>query len=134
MNDETLTSSASMAEWYRKNKKLSYHQMDWDSLKALAAKEKISYRQIAKDLKISRNTIRKYLSQDVKPARRPRPIRDEWRDRVKEIWTYHSTLEDKPRATAKWICSMLVEKHGYSGSERTIRTLIVELKENDEIS
>lgn len=125
------TEPTTLKEWQSKYSRVPYHQMDWELLKLLAAKENKSYRWIAREFKIARNTIRKYLSQGGVPARRPQPVRDKWRETVKNIWTYHSGQSEGESPTAKWIFSMLVEKHGYRGSERTIRTLILELKDSE---
>jgi transcriptional antiterminator len=119
-----------LVEWYNKFSVLPYHQMDWDLLKHLAKKEQKSYRQIAKDFKISRNTIKKYVNKEAHPARRPQPVRDQWRETVRNIWSYHSAQPDGDKVTAQWIFALLVEQHGYKGSERTIRTLILEFKED----
>ncbi len=118
-----------VAQWYERNSVLPYHQMDWDYLKYLAEQEQKSYRQIAKEFNISRNTLKKYINKEARPARRPQPVRDHWRETVRKIWTYHSSQPDGDKVTAQWIFAMLVEQHGYKGSERTIRTLILEFKE-----
>lgn len=120
----------SLAEWYEKYSEYSYHQMDWELLKYLAAKEQKSYRQIAKEFNISRNTLSKYINESARPSRRPQPVRDQWRETVRKIWTYHSANADTSKLTAQWIFTLLAEKHGYRGSERTIRTLILELKDD----
>ena len=121
-----------LAEWYAKYARAPYRLRDWELLTILAEKEGKSFRWISKEFKIARNTIRKYTSQDGMPVRRPQPVRDQWRETVRKVWTYHSTQADGPIPTAKWVFALLAEQHGYRGSERTIRTLILELKEEEE--
>lgn len=118
-----------LSDWYEQNCNLPYYQMNWDLLKKLAAKEQKSYRQISKDFNIARNTIKKYVNKEARITRRKQPVRDQWRDLVKKIWTYHSARSENSKLTAQWIFSLLVEKHGYNGSERTIRTLILEMRD-----
>lgn len=138
--DNTLTTTTNtevytrtpqtLAEWHERYSIVPYHEADWELLKELAIKENKSFRCIAKEFQIARNTIRKYVNGNGKLNRRPQPVRDQWRDTVKQIWAYHSANTDNSQITAQWIFTLLVEKHGYRGSERTIRTLILELKEN----
>ncbi len=128
--NDNSTEPQTLAEWRDRYSAVPYHEADWELLKELAIKENKSFRCIAKEFQIARNTIRKYVNGNGKLNRRPQPVRDQWRDTVKQIWAYHSANTDNSQITAQWIFTLLVEKHGYRGSERTIRTLILELKEN----
>jgi|GEM_PF-3000140 len=118
-----------LAEWHAKYSRVPYYKADWELLKRLAIKEHRSYRSIAREFNIARNTIKKYVSTDAKRIRRPQPVRDQWRDTVRKLLTYHSANSDTSELTAKWIFSLLVEKHGYKGSERTVRTLLLECRD-----
>lgn len=118
-----------LAEWNERYAGRPYYEVDWELLKALAIKEEKSFRWIAKEFNIARNTIRKYVSSDYHRNRRPQPVRDQWREKAKQIWTYHSSNSTGEPITAKCIFTLLVEKHGYKGSERTIRTLLLEFRE-----
>lgn len=128
-SDEGIREPQTLAEWRERYSRVPYYDADWELLKALAIKENKSYRWIAKEFNIARNTIKKYVNNGATRNRRPQPVRDQWRETVRRIWSYYSASSDKIEITAKWIFSLLVEKHGYRGSERTVRTLILELKE-----
>ena len=128
-SDEDTQEPQTLAEWRDRYSTVPYYDANWELLKELAMKENKSYRWIAKEFNIARNTIKKYVNNGATKNRRPQPVRDQWRETVKNIWSYYSTNSGKTDLTAKWVFSLLVEKHGYRGSERTIRTLILELKE-----
>lgn len=119
-----------LVEWNERYSGLPYHKVDWDLLKVLAINENKSYRWIAKEFKIARNTIRKYVSSDYQRNRRPQPVRDQWREKARQIWAYHSSCSTDGSVTARCVFTLLVEKHGYKGSERTIRTLLLEFRES----
>ncbi|MBX9878574.1 MAG: hypothetical protein K2Y22_08965 [Candidatus Obscuribacterales bacterium] len=126
----TTSEPETLAEWNHKYSGVPYYNADWELLKALAVKENKSFRSIAKEFNIARNTIRKYVNSDGQRNRRPQPVRDEWREKARQIWSYHSTQSAGEPITAKCVFTLLVEKHGYKGSERTIRTLLLEFRES----
>ncbi len=92
-------------------------------------------RWIAKSLGISRNTVRAYVRGEREPEvyrlkeRRKCPVRDKWRSRVSDLLDSEEQRETprKQRLTAARIFRIL-ESAGFSGSERTVRTLVGEVK------
>lgn len=94
-----------------------------------------SIREIARDLGMSRRTVRRYIQSDG-PWRytlsrpRPKPVSDPIEAVVREIILQDSTVRNrKQRHTARRIYERLVEEHGFRGSERTVRRLVAAIKE-----
>jgi predicted transcriptional regulator len=85
-----------------------------------------SIRQIARELGMSRRTVRRYIQSDGpwrytlrKP--RSRPVADAVEPLVREIIESDQQVRNrKQRHTARRIYVRLVEEHGYRGSERTV--------------
>jgi transposase len=106
---------------------------DWTSIRWLHFREKRSIRWIAKEFKISRKTIAKYLDEPDAPRynlsqSRAKPVADQWRTRVEEILESDKSAPRKQRHTARRIYCRLVDEAGYLGSERTIRQVVADLK------
>jgi transposase len=103
--------------------------------KRLAA-DGVSFREIARRLGCSRNTVRAYV-RDGKlpgvyrtPAKRPRPVRDEIEDRIRKLLQAEedSGTPRKQRLTGKRIWQILVGEHGIRCGETTVRKLVRELR------
>jgi transposase len=106
---------------------------DWTSIRWLHFREKRSIRWIAKEFRISRTTIAKYLERPDAPRynlsqSRAKPVADQWRVRVEEILEGDKNAPRKQRHTARRIYCRLVKEDGYVGSERTIRQVVADLK------
>jgi transposase len=106
---------------------------DWTSIRWLYFRERKSARWIAKEFRISRKTVAKYLEKPDVPRytlsqSRAKPVADQWRTRIETIIETDKDAPRKQRHTARRIYNRLVEEAGYSGSERTIRHLVAELK------
>ena len=94
-----------------------------------------SQRQIARDLGISRNTVKKYCEGNAVPWERKTPERESTiltedtirfiQDCLQQDETEHLT---KQKHTAKRIYDRLVEETGFSGGESTIRAKVHDLK------
>lgn len=94
-----------------------------------------SIRGIAKDLEMSRRTVAKYV-ESVPPwkytleAPRPRPVSGSIKEIVKGILLKDREVRNKKQHhTANRIYERLVEEHGFRGSERTVRRVVAELRE-----
>ncbi len=92
--------------------------------------EGLSIRQIARDLGVSRNTVRKYVGDDGEPRRRasprPRPVLDDVRERIEEIlqeWQTRTT--GKQRITGTLVHRQLVGE-GYRVGSTTVRAYLAE--------
>ncbi len=100
---------------------------NWQQVKALRAKG-VSIKKISKKLKISKNTVRKYLRSSEPPRFKARPyekILNEYEDKVQEML--------KMRYIGTRIFSEL-SKIGYTGSLATVHRYLREVKMQDEIS
>lgn len=103
-------------------------------IKILAERERLSQREIARKLGISRNTVSKYLRMDTAPTSahrrkvfgRPRhaaetlrviPLIDQWLLNDLNAWK-------KQRHTAARIFRRLREEYGFTGSESNIRKVV----------
>jgi len=105
----------------------------WQSLRWLHLREGKSQRWIAKNLGISRATVGKYVKRPDAPKyemREPRrkPVADKWRPIVEKILEEDKTAPKKQRHTATRIYHRLKKEHGYTGSQRTITSLVAELR------
>ena len=94
-----------------------------------------SIRAIAKELKMSRRTVSKYI-ESAPPwkytlkAPRPCPVSGGIEEIVKDILVKDQEVRNKKqRHTANRIYERLVEEHGFRGSERTVRRMVARLKE-----
>jgi transposase len=106
---------------------------EWTSIRWLHFRERKSVRWIAKEFKISRKTVAKYLGKPDAPRykfsqSRAKPVADQWRTRIEEILASDKDAPRKQRHTARRIYNRLVDEAGYSGSERTIRQVVADLK------
>jgi transposase len=99
--------------------------------------EGLSIRRIAKDLEVSRNTVRKYLFQDSEPkgkepVARARPVLQEVSGRIDELleeWKDRTT--DKQRITGSRVHRQLL-KEGYSVGSTTVREYLAEKRRKDQ--
>lgn len=108
---------------------------DVQSIKRLYYSQRWSKRQIARELGISRNTVRRVLNgawdgRYTLADARARPIGDEISPIVRQYLT--GELEDethpKQRLTAARLTELLRENHDYTGSDRTVRRIVSELR------
>ena len=91
----------------------------------------LSIRQIAGDLEVSRNTVRKYLFAEGEPGRResdkrPQPVLDEVRERIDEIlqeWGRRTT--PKQRITGTLVHQQLL-REGHQVGSTTVRAYLAE--------
>lgn len=87
----------------------------------------MSIREIARELGISRNTVRKYLRYEVDPAYRARPARpgklDPYRDYLRE-----RVEAAKPHWIPSSVLCREIREQGYEGSERLLRRFTATLK------
>lgn len=99
--------------------------------------EGLSIRKIAREMGISRNTVRKYLFQDSEPKRketapRSRPVLQKVSGRIEELlkeWENRTTA--KQRITGTRIHQQLVEE-GYEVGITTVRTYLAEKRRQDQ--
>jgi len=105
----------------------------WASIRLLHLRQGKSKSWIARELGISRNTVRKYLEGCEAPKYRAtqargRPISGKWEEHVRLILNDDRNAPRKQQHTAKRIYDRLVEEHQFTGSERTVRKLVAEIK------
>lgn len=102
-------------------------------IRKLHFKEGRSIRQLAKDLTLSRQTIRKALQQNEIPTyQRSKPVTNPVIDPVKPIiirWlTDDETAPLKQRHSAAQIHRRLVKEYGFKGGESTVRRFVRQYK------
>ena len=93
--------------------------------------EGLSIRQIARDLEVSRNTVRKYIGESDEPGgnerqRRAQPVLDSVRGRIDEIleeWSTRTTV--KQRITGTLVHAQLC-REGYQVGSTTVRSYLAE--------
>ncbi len=98
--------------------------------------QKLSQRAIARELGISRNTVRKYCGGDRIPGER-RPYRREAPVVTKDVIDFIQACFDedkaegipKQRHTARRIHKRLVDEKGFTGAESTIRRVVREMRQ-----
>ncbi len=105
----------------------------WASIRLLHRRQSKSKSWIARELGISRNTVSKYIKDDEAPKYRvtqPRgkPISDKWREHVRLILEDDRNAPRKQKHTAKRIFERLVDEHQFTGSYRTVRRLVADIK------
>ncbi len=105
----------------------------WASIRLLHLRQGKSKSWIARELGISRNTVSKYLKDCEAPkyrAAQPRgkPISDKWKEHVRKILEDDRNAPRKQQHTAKRIYERLVLEHQFTGSYRTVRTMVADIK------
>ena len=103
-------------------------------IRKLHFKEGRSIRQLSKDLKLSRQTIRKALEQNKIPTyQRLKPVANPVIDPVKQTiiqWlTDDETAPVKQRHSAAQIHRRLVKEYGFKGGESTVRRFVRQYKQ-----
>jgi transposase len=96
-------------------------------------REERSGNHIAKEFGHSRKTVQKYLKEPNAPKykmKQPRqqPLREKWREVVKEILEQDKSAPRKQRHTGKRIFDRLVKELQYDGSLRTINQIVADIK------
>jgi transposase len=95
--------------------------------------EEKKIRQIARELKCSRPTVRKAIA-SAEPAAytltvsRPAPVLGPYKERIKELLAENERLPRKQRYTGRKIYQT-IQKEGYAGSESTVRGYIGRLRQ-----
>jgi len=105
----------------------------WASIRLLHLRQGKSKSWIARELGLSRNTVRKYLEDCDAPkyrASQPRgkPVLNKWKEHARKILEDDRNAPRKQKHTAKRIYERLVAEHQYTGSPRTVRTMVADLK------
>ena len=95
--------------------------------------EEKSIRQIARDLKCSRPTVRKAIgspepTEYTLSMSRPAPVLGPYKERIKELLAENQRLPRKQRYTGRKIYQA-VQQEGYAGSESTVRGYIARLRQ-----
>ena len=94
-----------------------------------------SIREIARQLKMSRRTVAKYIESSppwryTLESPRPSPVSDSIEKIAKGILLKDREVRNKKQHhTANRIYERLVEEHGFRGSERTVRRVVARLRE-----
>ncbi|MFZ5649493.1 MAG: IS21 family transposase [Bacillota bacterium] len=105
----------------------------YEQIRYLFAVKKLSQRKIARELGISRNTVKRYcqgenVPWESKSRQYQRPVTEPIEDIVKEWLASDQDAPLKQRHTAERIYQRLVEEHGFTGSASTVRKLVKELR------
>lgn len=105
----------------------------WASIRLLHLRQGKSKSWIARELGISRNTVAKYLKDCDAPKYRvtqPRgkPVSDKWKEHARKILQDDRNAPRKQKHTAKRIYERLVAEHQFTGSYRTVRTMVADIK------
>jgi transposase len=92
-----------------------------------------SIRKIARNLEISRQSVRKALASSEIPrykitSPKPCPVMDPYKDLVKAWLDADEEEHPKQRHTAKRVYTRLVEEYGFTGGESTVRRFVRSLR------
>ena len=110
--------------------------VDKEIIRRLYQKQGKSMRWIARELKMSRKTVRKAIFDDSEPKYnltqpKPKPITDKIHPIIKRWLEEEKDYPRKQRYTAKRIYERLVEEHEYTGSESSVRRIVAELRQRE---
>jgi len=105
-----------------------------ETLRQMYYNEQIPIREIARKAGVSRQSVRKAISEEEVPAYtlskpRARPRLDPFKERIEEMLGENKTLPRKQRYTAHRIFQLL-QKEGYVGSESNVRGYVGQLKQS----
>jgi transposase len=106
----------------------------YGKIRYMYVQQKMSQRAIARELSISRNTVRKYCQGDHVPwerqpyEREPSVVTEEVKDFIRQCFN-HDEEENLPKQshTARQIHKRLVKEKGFTGAESTIRRVVREM-------
>lgn len=106
---------------------------DIERIRWLALREGWSVRRIAKELKLNRRTVAKWLARPEVPVyqreeERPKPAVGEYEHYIQQWLREDEQRPPKQRHTARRIYQRLCEEYDYQGSESTIRRHVAKLK------
>jgi transposase len=104
-------------------------------IRHMYVQQKMSQRAIARELGISRNTVKKYCQGDHVPwerkayERKSSLVTEEVKDFIRQCFV-HDEKENLPKQshTARQIYKRLVKEHSFTGSESTIRRVVREMR------
>lgn len=93
-----------------------------------------SIRQIARQLKVSRQSVRKAIESAEIPKYhlselRPNPVMDPYRETIIAWLDADEQAPKKQRHTARRVYQRLVDEHGFAGAESTVRRFVAQLKD-----
>ncbi len=93
-----------------------------------------SIRKIARNLEMSRQSVRKALANSEVPRYkltepRPCPVMDPFRDVIRAWLEADKKAPPKQRHTAKRVYDRLVEEYGFTGGESTVRRFVRSLRD-----
>jgi transposase len=104
--------------------------VDVEYIKKRHALDGWSIRKIARQLELSRQTVRKAIAAAAEPPRyhlrqpRPAPVIGPYLGLIESWLTADESAPPKQRHTAKRVYDRLVSEYGYSGSEMTVRRAV----------
>ena len=106
-----------------------------ENIRRLYFIQRHSIREISKELQHSRKTIKKAIMDASVPEyhltqARPRPVMDPFKAIIEEWLKKDKSQPKKQRHTAHRIYTRLVREHNFTGSERTVRQYVSQLKAN----
>ena len=108
--------------------------VDVEFIKKKHADDGWSVRKIARQLEVSRQTVRKVLAAPAEPPRyrlsapRPRPVVGHYLPVIEKILETDEDAPPKQRHTARRIYERLVDEYGFAGSEVTVRRAVRTLR------
>ncbi len=108
-------------------------QDTWVSMRLLHGRQGKSKSWLAQEFGLSRNTVAKYLRDPEAPSyrivkARERPIFNKWEEHVRTILEEDRNAPRKQKHTANRVYQRLVNEYGYTGSARTVRYVVAEIK------
>jgi transposase len=108
-------------------------QDTWVSIRLLHARQGKSKSWLAREFGLSRNTVAKYLRGPEAPSyrviqARGRPVFDKWEEHVRTILAEDRNAPRKQKHTANRVYQRLKNEYGYTGSARTVRYVVAEIK------
>jgi transposase len=105
----------------------------WVSIRLLHVRQGKSKSWLAKEFGLSRNTVAKYLKVPEAPSyrivqARERPVFSKWEEHVRAILKEDQNAPRKQKHTANRVYQRLVNEYGYTGSARTVRYVVAEIR------
>jgi transposase len=107
---------------------------DKDIIRRLYFKQQKSIRWIARELTMSRKTVRKALLDGDEPKYnltrpKPKPVTSHIRPLIKQWLQEEKQYPAKQRFTARGIFNRLLDEYDYQGSESSVRRVVAELRQ-----
>ena len=109
----------------------------YEQIRKVREREEVSIRELADRFQVHRRDVREALASAVPPRRkpvvRPAPVLDAWKATIDGWLVADETAPRKQRHTARRVWQRLVDEHGVTVGESTVRRYVAEVRRRQSV-